>query len=46
MNLDPRSVTLNTEFCALMDSPALALPLKTLIHIDRRLVLSLQPDAH
>jgi putative cardiolipin synthase len=35
MNLDPRSATLNTEFGALIDSPALALQLKTLIDIDR-----------
>jgi len=35
MNLDPRSATLNTEFGALIDSPALAAQLKTLIDIDR-----------
>jgi putative cardiolipin synthase len=35
MNLDPRSATVNTEFGALIDSPALALQLKTLIDIDR-----------
>jgi putative cardiolipin synthase len=35
MNLDPRSATLNTEFGALIDSPALAGKLKTLIDIDR-----------
>ncbi len=35
MNLDPRSATLNTEFGALIDSPALALQVKTLIDIDR-----------
>ena len=35
MNLDPRSATLNTEFGALIDSPALARQLKTLIDIDR-----------
>ncbi len=35
MNLDPRSATLNTEFGALIDSPALARQLKTLIDLDR-----------
>ena len=35
MNLDPRSATLNTELGALIDSPALAAQLKTLIDIDR-----------
>jgi cardiolipin synthase C len=35
MNLDPRSATLNTEFGALVDSPALAQQLQTLIDIDR-----------
>jgi putative cardiolipin synthase len=35
MNLDPRSATVNTEFGALIDSPALAAQLKTLIDIDR-----------
>ncbi len=35
MNLDPRSATLNTELGALIDSPALAGQLKTLIEIDR-----------
>ncbi len=35
MNLDPRSATLNTEFGALIDSPPLALQVKTLIDIDR-----------
>ena len=35
MNLDPRSATLNTELGALIDSPALAGQLKTLIDIDR-----------
>ena len=35
MNLDPRSATLNTELGALIDSPALATQLKTLIDIDR-----------
>jgi cardiolipin synthase C len=35
MNLDPRSATLNTEFGALVDSPALALQLKALTEIDR-----------
>jgi putative cardiolipin synthase len=35
MNLDPRSATVNTEFGALIDSPALALQLQTVIDIDR-----------
>ncbi len=35
MNLDPRSATLNTEFGALIDSPALARQVKMLIDIDR-----------
>jgi putative cardiolipin synthase len=35
MNLDPRSATLNTELGALVDSPALAAQLRTLIDIDR-----------
>jgi cardiolipin synthase C len=47
MNLDPRSATLNTEFGALIDSPALAQQLKTLIDIDRlhsAYALRLAPD--
>jgi putative cardiolipin synthase len=47
MNLDPRSATVNTEFGALIDSPALALQLKTLIDIDRlhsAYALRLAPD--
>ncbi len=47
MNLDPRSATLNTEFGALIDSPALAKQLKTLIDIDRlhsAYALRLAPD--
>jgi cardiolipin synthase C len=47
MNLDPRSATLNTEFGALIDSPALASQLKTLIDIDRlhsAYALRLAPD--
>jgi putative cardiolipin synthase len=47
MNLDPRSATLNTEFGALIDSPALALQLKKLIDIDRlhsAYALRLAPD--
>jgi putative cardiolipin synthase len=35
MNLDPRSATVNTEFGALIDSPALALQLKAVIDLDR-----------
>jgi cardiolipin synthase C len=47
MNLDPRSATLNTEFGALIDSPALAQQLKALIDIDRlhsAYALRLAPD--
>jgi cardiolipin synthase C len=47
MNLDPRSATLNTEFGALIDSPALARQVKTLIDIDRlhsAYALRLAPD--
>jgi cardiolipin synthase C len=47
MNLDPRSATLNTELGALIDSPALAAQVKTLIHIDRlhsAYALRLAPD--
>ena len=35
MNLDPRSATLNTELGALINRPALAAQIKTLIDIDR-----------
>jgi cardiolipin synthase C len=47
MNLDPRSAALNTEFGALVDSPALAQQLQTLIDIDRlhsAYALRLAPD--